>query len=119
MPDFAHKNENKVNPMAGITLPLIQPPEMGWRNLTSVVTALVKLALILGAILTFFQVILGGLKWIVSGGDAKKTEEAGKQITNALVGLGIMAAAWASMLILEKFFNITILSGPIIITLPR
>ena len=105
--------------LTGIQLSQIPTPGAGWTDLASVVSALIKFLMIIAALATFFYLLLGGLKWITSGGDAKQTETAGKQITNALIGLGIVAGAYAIMLILEKFFKITILSGAITIPTPN
>jgi len=91
-----------------IQLSPISTPGAGWTNLSSVIGALVRLLLIVAALATLFYLIMGGIQWITSGGDAKKTEAAGKQITNALIGLGIVAAAWAVMMIAQQFFNIRI-----------
>ncbi len=102
-----------------IPLSQIPNPGVGWTDLGSVVGAVVRLLMTVAALATFFYLLLGGLQWIMSGGDSKKTEAAGKQITNALIGLGIVAASWAIMLILEKFFHITVISGPIDIPTPK
>lgn len=102
-----------------IELSPVQPPGAGWTDIASIISALVRILMIVAAIATFFYLMLGGFMWITSGGDAKKTEAAGKQITNALIGLGIVAAAWALMKIIEIFFHITIISGPIIIPSPQ
>lgn len=104
---------------SGIPLSKIMEPGVGWTDLGSVISALVRLLMTVAALATFFYLLLGGLQWIMSGGDSKKTEAAGKQITNALIGLGIVAASWAIMLILEKFFHITVISGPIDIPTPK
>lgn len=97
----------------------INAPGAGWTNLSSVISSLVLVLLIVSALATFLYLIMGGFMWITSGGDAKKTEAAGKQITNALIGLGIVAAAWALMIVIQKFFNITVLGNTISIPKPE
>lgn len=89
----------------------IPTPTTGRQDLGSIIGALIQVLFIIAGLATFFQLVLGGFQWITSGGDPKKTEVAGKQITNAIIGLGIVAVSWAIMIILEKFFNIHILSG--------
>ena len=42
-----------------------------------------------------------------------KTQEARDRITAALVGLAVVASAWAIMLIISYFFGINILDGNI------
>jgi len=102
-----------------IQLSPVEEPGAGWTDLGSVITALVRILMIVAALATFLYLLFGGFQWITSGGDAKKTEAAGKQITNALIGLGIVAAAWAFMKIIEIFFKIQVISGPIQIPTPR
>ena len=57
-------------------------------NLTpaSLVAGGIKLILLLAALLFFFMLVIGGIQWIISGGDKTKSEEARKRITSALVG---------------------------------
>jgi len=63
------------------------------------------------ALVFFFMLILGGLKWVMAGGDEKKVGEARGQITNALIGLAIVFAAWAIMKLIGTLFGIDILGG--------
>ena len=73
----------------------------------------IVIALIVAALIFFFMLIFGGIKYITSGGDKGKTQEARDRITAALVGLAVVASAWAIMLIISYFFGIDILSGNI------
>lgn len=73
------------------------------------VSTLIKLALVVAAVVFFFMLVLGGIKWILSGGDKGKTEEARNQITAALVGLVIVFAAWAIAKLIEQIFGVSIL----------
>ena len=71
---------------------------------------LIKLLLIVAALVFFFMLVLGGIKWILSGGDKGKTEEARNQITSALVGLVIVFSAWAIAGLIKAFFGVDILN---------
>ena len=64
--------------------------------------------MVIAAIVFFFILVVGGIKWIASGGDKAKTESARNQITSALVGLVIVFAAWAIVALINVFFNINI-----------
>jgi len=61
-------------------------------NLTvsGIITGALKLALVIAAIVFFFILVIGGIRWIISGGDKAQTEQARSQITAALVGLVIV-----------------------------
>ena len=63
------------------------------------------------AVVFFFILIYGGLRWVMSEGDQKAVEAARSQITNALIGLAIVFAAFAIMRLIETVFGIQLLSG--------
>jgi hypothetical protein len=59
-----------------------------------IVARIVTILLILAIILTLFYLIYGGIKWITSGGDKGKIDEARKHISSAIIGLIISLAAF-------------------------
>lgn len=61
--------------------------------------------LVIAALLVFFYLILGGIEWITSGGDKGKTEAARNKITAAIIGLIILAAAYAILTIALNFLG--------------
>lgn len=69
------------------------------------------LLLIISAVITFIFLIMGGLQWITSGGDKSGMEGARGKIVNAIVGLIIVASAWAIMILLQNFLGISIFGG--------
>lgn len=82
----------------------------GLKNLTvpAIVSGFIRMALVIAAIVFFFILVIGGIKWIASGGDKAQTESARNQITAALVGLVIVFAAWAIIALIQTFFGINI-----------
>jgi hypothetical protein len=83
----------------------------GLTNLTAsgIVSGAISLVLIVVALVFFFILIIGGLKWITSGGDEKAVGVARAQITNALIGLAIIFAAWAIINLIGTVFGVNIL----------
>jgi uncharacterized membrane protein len=77
-------------------------------NIGDIVGGFLKLILVVAAIVFFFILVIGGIKWILSGGDKGQTEAARNQITAALVGLVIVFAAWAIANLVSTFFGINI-----------
>ncbi len=69
----------------------------------------VNIVLIVAGIIFFFMLIIGGIRWILSGGDKANTESARNQITAALIGLIIVFAAWALATLLSTVFGVDIL----------
>ena len=60
-------------------------------------------------VILIFILVIGGIKWILSGGDKAHTEGARNQITAALVGLVIVFSAWAIIQLINTFFGVNIL----------
>ncbi|KKR11110.1 MAG: hypothetical protein A3D24_00580 [Candidatus Blackburnbacteria bacterium RIFCSPHIGHO2_02_FULL_39_13] len=84
--------------------------ELGNITVAGLISSGIKLALIIAAVVFFFMLVVGGIRWILSGGDKGKTEEARNQITAALVGLVIVFSAWAITQLIRALFGVDILN---------
>jgi len=98
----------------------LQPPS-GWERLANItlpgiISTVIKLILVVAALIAFIFLVIGGIKWITSGGDKEQTAKAQGTITAALIGLVIVFAAWAIIKLLEAFFGIEILTK---LTIPQ
>jgi hypothetical protein len=78
------------------------------------ITRLLQVVLGIVGLLVFIYLIWGGIEWLTAGGDKSKTESARQKITNAIIGLAIVASAFAIGAVLNRFFGTTI-GGPIAI----
>ncbi len=67
---------------------------------------ILRLVLIIGALLVFAYLILGGIEYITSGGEKGKTEAARNKITAAVIGLLILAASWAVFTLILQLFGL-------------
>lgn len=76
---------------------------------SSLVTGFVNVTLGVAGIIAFFFLLVGGVQWILAGGDKEGTEKARKKITASLVGLAIVFSAYALLFILSALFNINLL----------
>lgn len=83
--------------------------KLGSLTVNNMVSGAITLVLIIVSLIFFFILVIGGLKWITSGGDEKKVAAARAQITNALIGLVIVFAAWAIMKLIGSVFGINLL----------
>lgn len=92
-----------------ITVP--KPDAVQIIEVGALISAIVGTLLIVAALLAFLYLIVGGIQWITSGGDKAGMESARNKITHAIVGLIIVGAAWAIMLLVQNFLGITILGG--------
>lgn len=88
--------------------------KLGGLTIPGIVSGFIRLALVIAALVFFFILVIGGIRWIASGGDKANTEAARSQITAALVGLVIVFAAWAILALIRTFFGVDIFS----LTLP-
>lgn len=119
--------KNKVL-YAGLVVPAFaqsDPIKLGptgqWASLqnitvASIVSGAISLVMLAVALVFFFMLLFGGLKWVMSQGDQKNVEAARNTITNALIGLAIVFAAWAIMKLIQTVFGIDILGGIVIPT---
>jgi len=80
-------------------------------NVGDLIGAAVGSAFLIAFLLVFTMLVWGGIQWITSGGDKDNTQKARDRITHALVGLAVVAGAWALMKLVEFFFGISILGG--------
>lgn len=105
----------KIFAQASMTVP--QPDQFRISDLGQLISAVVGTIMIIAALLAFLYLILGGIKWITSGGDKAGMEEARNKITHAIVGLIVVGAAWAIMTLVQNFLGVQIIGGTI--DLPR
>ncbi|WKZ25368.1 MAG: hypothetical protein QY322_03170 [bacterium] len=74
-----------------------------------IVSGFIGLVLVVAGLAFFFILVIGGIKWILSGGDKAHTEGARNQITAALVGLVIVFSAWAIIQLIDTFFGVNLM----------
>ena len=86
----------------------IKEPAAGVKDIGKLLSSGIQVAMIVASILTFAFLVWGGIQWILSGGDKTQTQAARDRITMALVGLGIVAAAWALMKVIGFFFGVDV-----------
>jgi len=80
----------------------------GGKSLGQLISNLIGALFIAGFFLAFMQLIIGGIQWITAGGDKQALEKARTGITNAIMGLIIVGAAYAVMKLVGQFFGIEI-----------
>lgn len=83
---------------------------LGSIQFETLISSAIMVILVVAALAFLFMLILGGIRYITSGGDKGATESARGQITAALIGLVIVFAAWAIINLVTVFFGIDILS---------
>ncbi len=104
--------------LAQLTNPIL-PDQLGKLNADSgppalgkLISSLIGAFLIIAFILATFYLITGGVSWITSEGDKANLEKARNKITHAIMGLVIVAAAYAIFKLVGQFFGLDIGSIP-------
>ncbi|MCL5095812.1 MAG: pilin [Patescibacteria group bacterium] len=91
-----------------ITNPVLPEFEIG-----TLIGNFIGLFIIIAGIMVLIYLVWGGVEWISSAGDKAAIEGARNRITNALIGLGIVVAAWAIMTLTSDFFGLNFPNLPI------
>ncbi len=78
----------------------------GFTCIQHFVFRIVDISLILAASLLLVYLVWGGTEWLTSGGDKGRVENARNKITNALIGVAIIAASYAIWRLALTFFGI-------------
>ncbi len=87
------------------------PNPTGIKNLADLVDNLISLAFFAIGLGFLINLIIGGFQWMASSGDPKSLQTARGRITNSLIGLIIVVAAFSIALIVETVLGIRIVSG--------
>lgn len=98
---------------AAITNPALKGannPETGGVQFATRVAVLWRTIVILGGLAFLIYLLWGGISWITAGGDKNKIDEARQKITQALIGLAILASSYVIILFIEQALGINLLN---------
>lgn len=87
--------------------------DMGGAATGKIISGVIGGMFIIAFLIALIYLITGAFHWITSGGDKASLESARNKIIHALVGLVIVAAAWAIMTLVAQFFGLDFTSLPI------
>ena len=88
---------------------IVKPPDTGYPNLESFITNFINLTFAIAVLAVLVMLIWGAFEWIVSGGDKDAVSKARGRIINALIGLAVLAVAFALAKVAGQFTGIDIL----------
>ncbi len=94
--------------MLAVNLGDVYEPALGGKFATfgDAVSLLYSAILLFAGIAVFFFLILGGIQYIISGGDQKKTESARNTLTAAIIGFALIVVAMLVFPLLQNFFGL-------------
>ena len=75
------------------------------------VSRIIGLFLAAGTLAAFVYFVWGGLQMITAGSDKGKVEEARSRITNAIIGLVVIAISWAVFGLINYFFGLNLIGN--------
>ncbi len=84
-------------------------PTAGLEAVIKVVSSVIGFMTVAASIWFLFQLIIGGISWVTSGGDKNNIENARNRITHAFIGLIIVVAGWGILALAGTFFGYDIL----------
>ena len=72
----------------------------------ALISSAVNLVLIVASILFVFNFLIGGIKFMLSGGNKEKRDSAKRQLMNAILGIIIIFSSWAVLGFVGEFFGV-------------
>lgn len=85
-----------------------QVPAAGLIQLQQLFLRIINLIVPLAFIILTIMLLIGGIKFLTSGGDAKATQSAGQTMTWALLGILFLALAWLVLLLIKAFTGVDV-----------
>jgi hypothetical protein len=101
--------DTPLGPISGLGPWQITPTDAG-TSLSKFASVILGLLTTIGGLAVFIEFVIGGLGWITSGGDKANLEKSRNQITNAIIGMIIIVAAWAIVYLIGGVLGIDIVN---------
>lgn len=99
------------------TITIAPPQGKGYADLGEFISNFLLLAFSLGLLVVLVMLIWGAFEWITSGGDKDAVSKARNRIINALIGLAVLAVAFALARVAGQFTGLNITN--IVIPTPK
>lgn len=87
----------------------VDKPAAGYGDIGNFVTNILTLAFGIGLLMVLVMLVWGAFDWITSGGDKEAVGKARSKIINALIGMAVLAVAYALAKLAADFVGINIL----------
>lgn len=95
----------------------LSPPgpynNLGKITVDSVVSGVIEILLFFAFVTAMIFLLIGGIRWIMAGGDKAAAESAKGAITAAIIGLIIVLGTWAILIVVQTLFGIKIIGAAI------
>jgi hypothetical protein len=91
----------------------ISRPNVGYSSIQAFINAGIRLIFVIALLAVLIMLIWGALQWIFSGGEKEAVGEARNRILHALIGLAVLAVAFALAALAGQFVGIDLFNLPI------
>lgn len=78
------------------------------QGLECIFIRILNIATSLAGLAVFIMLIIGGFKYLTSGGDPKAAQSAKDTLSHAILGLVLVIAAWFILKFIEEFTGVTV-----------
>ncbi|MDP2932871.1 MAG: hypothetical protein Q8N81_01960 [bacterium] len=82
-----------------------------WSDPAKLISTVIQLIMVVAFLLAFIFLLVGGVQWIMSGGDKAAMDAAKNRLTAALVGMAIVAGAYVLIRLVETVLGVSVITG--------
>lgn len=86
----------------------IGKPDVGFTTVGNAISNFLSLAFAVAVLIVLVMLIIGAYEWITSGGDKEAVGKARNRIINALIGLAVLAVAFALANLFARFTGLSL-----------
>lgn len=90
-----------IDPVTGIEVATIQ-------GFNCIVKIILRLAVQFAGIAVFILLLVGGFKYLTSGGNPEAKKAASGTITYAIIGLSLLLGSWLILLLIEEITGVDV-----------
>lgn len=84
----------------------VSPPPEGFHSVGDFISKSITVSLAIAVLVVLGMLIWGAFEWITSGGDKEAVGKARNRIINALIGLAVLAVAFALAKVAGQFLGL-------------
>lgn len=102
---FAQGTGDNVSPIIDINRPRLNGNPVGYASLSEFIRNVLTLIFFIALLLVLAMLIWGAIDWILAGNEKDGVKNARTKIINALVGLAVLAVAFAIFVLAGQFLG--------------
>lgn len=80
----------------------------GVAELNQLISRIINISVGLAFVALLIMFIIGGIRWLISGGEPKAVSGAQQTLTQAIIGIVFLALAWLILQLIESFTGVKV-----------